>query len=67
MKIYVVSSSKRILCNTGFITSTHTTWEAAFQVATVGQYIHDIYVRDVQEIVNVGKMAVRVDGSTEQK
>lgn len=64
MKLYVVSDASRLLSNTGFITSSHMTYDAAFQAAEVGQYIHNVDVQDVVEIVNAGKMAVRVDGGT---
>lgn len=65
MKLYLVSGNSRLLSNTGFIMSSHMTYDAAFRAAEVGQYIHSVDVQDVVNIVNAGKMAVRVDGNTE--
>lgn len=65
MKLYLVSDADVILKNTGFIQGSYDNYDAAFAAASVGQYIHSVDVQDVVGIVNAGKMAVRVHGSTE--
>lgn len=68
MKIYLVSNSKVLWKNTGFITSSYLSYEDAFDNADFGQYIHEVDAQDVFEVRNAGKVAVKVgDGSTEQK
>jgi hypothetical protein len=60
VKLYLVSNSDVILKNTGFIDGSFDNYGDAFAYAKVGQYIHVIDVREVHEIVNAGKMAVKV-------
>jgi len=67
MKIYFVSSHHTILHNSGLIRCSALTYDEAFAKAVVGEYIHAVDVQDVFSVINAGKMAVRVDGSTEQE
>lgn len=67
MKLYIVSTQEVLHRNAGFIKSTHTTYDLAFEVAEVGEYIHGVYVQDIWSVINSGKMTVRVDGLSNQK
>lgn len=60
MKIYIVSDETPLIKNTGFITGSFITYEEAYERAEVGQFIHAIYVQDVFEIINAGKMSRKV-------
>lgn len=61
MKLYVVSGSKNLRYNSGFITLITNDYDKAFAEAIVGQFIHEISAESVHEVASAGKMLVKVD------
>lgn len=57
MQLYFVSTHKTLLRNTGFVQSSHLTYQEAFEKAEIGQYIHSVTIDEIVEMVSVGKMA----------
>lgn len=57
MQIYLVSTYKTLYKNTGLVKGSFLTYDAAYEVALIGEYIHSVTVDEIVEMVSAGKMA----------
>jgi hypothetical protein len=65
VKLFIVSDHDTLIKNTGFIQGSFDNYDAAFEAASVGQYIHQVEIERRIAVINGGKMASVISGRSE--